>query len=119
MKFGIKRFWQLILVIALPVIIYNTKSDYYKNKVDFYESDLNGVVTQIKQTRGTKVYLNESEFFYLDQLQDKSLKVGDSINKKGSELNVFEKRNQDEYRFINKITVVKPESSYFKFFFGL
>tara|TARA_R110000868_G_C10542890_1_gene735128 strand:- start:62 stop:421 length:360 start_codon:yes stop_codon:yes gene_type:complete len=119
MKFGIKRIWQLILVIAFPVIIYNTKTDYYKKKVDFYESDLNGVVTQIKQTRGTKVYLNESEYFYLEQLQDKSLKVGDSINKKGSELNVFEKNNKDEYNYKNKITVIKPESSYFKFFFGL
>ena len=119
MKLSIKRIWQLIILISLPIIIYNTKSSYYQNKVDFYEKNINGAVTKIKQTLGTKIYYNETDFFYLEQLENKSLKVGDSINKKmDSDLTVFEKNESGQYIYLTKIKVMKPKSSYFKFFFG-
>ncbi|WP_190311295.1 hypothetical protein [Psychroflexus gondwanensis] len=119
MKIKTKTIFQILLVLALPVVIYFTKTDYYKNTVDFYKNDVNGIILKIKESRGTKVYYNESEFFYLDQLKDKSIKVGDSISKRGSDLLVFEKNSNGQYEFLKKINVIKPKDSYLKFFYGL
>lgn len=120
MKVRIKRIWKILLVIiALPIIIYFTKVDYDKKTIDFYEKDVNGIISKIKRTRGTKVYYNSSDFFYLEQLKDKTIKVGDSISKKGSDLLVFDKNSSGQYSFRNEIKVIKPKDSYFKFFYGL
>lgn len=120
MKFSFKRVWQILLVLILFTLIYNSKSEHYKNKVDFYNKNIDGIITKIKRTRGTKVYYAESDFFYLEQLEDKLLKVGDSISKKtNSELAVYEKIENEHYIYLTKIKVMKPQSSYFKFFFGL
>lgn len=119
MKFSIKRTWQIIILIILLTLIYNSKTDYYKNKVNFYNKSVNGIITKIKTTRGTKVYYNESDFFYLEQLENNSLKVGDSINKEENDLYVYEKNENGQYVYLTKVKVLKPKSSYFKFFFGI
>ena len=87
--------------------------------MDFYKKNVDAIILKIEEGRGTKVYYNESEFFYLDQLKEESIKAGDSISKRGSDLLVFDKNTMGQYHFLNKIEVTKPEDSYFKFFYGL
>lgn len=100
-------------------MVYNSKADFYEKKVEFYDKDVRGVITEINETRGTKVYLENSYFFYLDQLRPKSLKVGDSIDKTETIISVYERNSTDKYEYLNKVKVLKPEDNYFEFFFGL
>ncbi|WP_108424998.1 hypothetical protein [Flagellimonas amoyensis] len=116
----IKKIWGIIIVLVAFTLIYNSKSSYYENKVAFYNNNVNGIIVDIKAARGTKVYYGESDFFYLEQLEEKEIKVGDSIVKKvDSELTVYRKNKSGQFIYLTKIKVLRPKSSYFKFFFGL
>ena len=87
--------------------------------MDFYSKNLNGIVTEIKDGRGTKVYLKDYDFFYLEQLDNELLKVGDSISKKNSDLFVFEKNKNNGFSYLTTIKVKKPKDNYYEFFFGI
>ncbi|PWH81829.1 hypothetical protein DIS18_14225 [Algibacter marinivivus] len=116
----IKKVWGIVIVLIALTLIYNSKSSYYENKVVFYNDNVNGIITDIKTTRGTKVHYGKSDFFYLEQLEKKEIKVGDSILKKAdSDLNVYRKNESGQFIYLTKIKVLKPKNSYFKFFFGL
>jgi len=116
----IKKVWGIVIVLIAFTLIYNSKSSYYENKVSFYNNEVTGVITHINTTRGTKVFYGESDYFYLDQLEEKNIKVGDSIIKKvDSDLNVYRKNESGKFNYLTKIKVLKPKGSYFKFFFGL
>ena len=116
----IKKVWGIVIVLIAFTFIYNSKSSYYENKVAFYNGNVNGIIAEIKTTRGTKVHYGESDFFYLEQLEEKEIKIGDSIIKRdNSELTVYRKNESGQFIYLNKIKVLKPKSSYFKFFFGL
>jgi hypothetical protein len=116
----IKKVWGIVIVLVAFTLIYNSKSSYYENKVDFYNNNINGIISDIKTTRGTKVRYGKSDFFYLEQLEKKEIKAGDSIVKKAdSELTVYRKNERGQFIYLTKIKVLKPKSSYFKFFFGL
>ncbi|MFD2517730.1 hypothetical protein [Salinimicrobium flavum] len=114
-----KKIFPILILLLAGFLIYNSKRSYYKNKTDFYEKNLNGIINQIKEGRGTKVYINESDFFYLEQLENKSLKVGDSISKKNSDLFVFEKNKNNGFSYLTTINVKKPKDNYYEFFFGI
>lgn len=110
----------VIAIIILFTLIYNSKTSDYKNEVAFFNQNITGVITKIKQTRGTKVYYDKSNFFYLSQLQNRTVKIGDSISKiANSDLAVYKKNENGKFILQTKIKVLKPEDSYFEYFFGL
>ena len=119
MKLKLKNVWTITIVLIVFVLIFTSKIDYYKNDLKFYNNDIRGVITKIVETRGTKIYYSESDFFYLSQLNGK-LVVGDSISKKSqSDLKIFKNNKNDEYLLQDTIKVKKPSSNYFEYFFGI
>ena len=119
MKLGIRKVWPIIIMLILLFLIYNTKKEYYKNQIEFFDKNLNGIILNIEEGRGTKVFLEQADFFYLEQIKDKSIKVGDSISKIETELSIYRKNDTGKFVFLKKETVLKPKNSYFEFFFGL
>ncbi|MFL1897264.1 hypothetical protein ACJRPK_16290 [Aquimarina sp. 2-A2] len=119
MKFGIKRVWKIIIILIFFALIYNSKKEYYSNKVKFFDKKMGGVILDIKEGRGTKVYYAKEDFFYLEQLESKSIMIGDSLIKNGTELSVYRKNGGEKFMFLKKESIIKPNDSYFKFFFGL
>ena len=100
----IKKVWGIVIVLIAFTLIYNSKSSYYENKVSFYNNEVTGVITHINTTRGTKVFYGESDYFYLDQLEEKNIKVGDSIIKKvDSDLNVYRKNESGKFNYLTNI----------------
>jgi len=81
----------IFLAIALFIIIYNSKRSYYNKKVDFYNENINGVIIKIKETRGTKVYYGENEYFFLEAYKGVQLKEGDSISKSNQDIKIYRK----------------------------
>ena len=114
-----KRILLILIILSVGVLIYTSKMSYYQNKVNFFEKNINGVVSKISEGRGTKVYYSESDFFYLEQCQVNSIKVGDSLSKSRSVIKVFRKTESENFGIIEEEKVLKPKNSYFNFFFGL
>lgn len=113
-----KRILPVLLIIVACVLIYTSKMSYYQNKVAFFEKDISGIVSKISEGRGTKVYYQESDFFYLEQCKVNSINIGDSLSKRRSSLKVFRKTGFDNFILFEEGKVLKPKSSYFNFFFG-
>ena len=61
----------------------------------FYKEYISGEILKIERTRGTKVYYTESDFFYLDTYKGVVLKQGNTFQKNGPELIIFEKDKND------------------------
>lgn len=113
-----------ILTISIGVIIvftfiYNSKTEFYNKKVEFYDKNITSLVTEIKETRGTKVYLKNGDYFYISSIDYKDLKVNDKLKKLNNEIFVYRKDKQGEYQIIHNGKAIKPQETYFRFFFGL
>ncbi len=107
-----------IAFLILFVFIYNSKTDYYNKDKEFFENNVHGVICNIKKTRGTKIYYNTTDFFYLSILKSKDIKIHDSIYKKQkSDLNLFRKDKDGKYFFLKKIEIKAPKDNYFEYFF--
>jgi hypothetical protein len=77
-----KKVLTIIIVFIFCFQIFNSKREYYEVDMHFYKNDINGVITKIKEGRGIKIYYNDSDFFYLSQLESKSLSEDIANNKK-------------------------------------
>lgn len=114
----------LLIVLILLIFgfnIYNSKREYYKEQVEFYNKNFSGVVKDICEGRGTKIYYSSNEYFYTffceDEYKlDENVKVGDIVIKEFETLEIC--RNKRDNVIISS-NVMKPEKSYFEFFFGL
>lgn len=105
-------------------VTYNTKKQFYQEHKDFYKNDLNGVVVKIIETRGTKVYYDSIDFFYTDFCTDEyiveeSIKVGDIFKKKGEIIEFYREDNYGKIFVVINCKVIKPNDSYFLYFFDL
>jgi hypothetical protein len=97
-----------------------SKIESYKKGVDFYEDEINAIISKIKRTRGTKVHYGDKEdYFYLEDYKGVLLKEGDSISKVNQVIKVYRKDiNGGEFKYIGKGSALKPKSSYFMYFFN-
>ena len=109
----LKNIWRGILLITLLFLIFFSKWYEYKNDVEFYKKNINSTILKIKTNRGTKVYYNSEDFFYLDTYKGDKLEVGDSISKKNEKIEIFTNGTLNGYGQIKK-----PKENYFIYFFG-
>lgn len=117
MRKRIAFIWRIILILIFLTLVYNSKRDYYDNHIDFFEKSCSGQIVDIKTGRGTKVFYNKNDFFYLESYKGVALEKGDSFQKLGSELTVFEKSKSRKIIFKGSGMIIMPEENYFKFFF--
>ena len=109
--------WRILIILIFLIFVYNSKRSDYENDIAFFEKDCTGEIVKIKTTRGTKVYFTNKDFFYLNTYKGVKLNKGDSFQKLGTEVTVFEKSKSGKIIFKGSGLIVKPEESYFKFFF--
>jgi hypothetical protein len=109
----LKIIWRGILLITLLCLIFFSKWSDYKNNVEFYKKEANISIKKIVETRGTKVYYNSEDFFYLETYKGDKLEVGDSISKKNEKIEIFTNGTLTGYGQIKK-----PKENYFLYFFG-
>jgi len=94
-----KRAFQILIIpvviIVFSFVVYNSKRDYYEADKDFYyNAYFNSEVAKIVDGRGTKIYYNDSDFFYTDALKDnleveQLIEIGDIVIKQDSVLEIF------------------------------
>jgi len=111
-----KKIISICLVCILLVVVYNSKRDYYDNHLYFYDNSFKGEVTFIEEARGTKIFIEDKLFFYSSFYTGPVIKVHDYVVKNGNSLRVFRKVANNEEIILEGIAL-KPESSYFKYFF--
>lgn len=119
-----KKIASALIIIVIFLIfgfnVYNSKKEYYEKHVGFYNKNFSGEVKKITEGRGTIIYYNSNEYFYTffceDEYKiDEYIKVGDIVVKKTGTLEVC-RNNTDNIIITSK--VIKPEKSYFKYFFS-
>jgi hypothetical protein len=106
--------------ILLFLSVYISKRESYNKWVDFYEDEINAIISKIKRTRGTKVHYGDKEdYFYLENYKGVPLIEGDSISKVNQVIEVYRKEiNGGEFKYIGKGVPLKPKSSYNAYFFN-
>ncbi|WP_406685047.1 hypothetical protein N1F78_04800 [Seonamhaeicola sp. MEBiC1930] len=109
------------VVILLFFVIYSIKKSSYNKGVEFYENNFNAIIKSFeksKVTRGTKVFYSDDDvYFYLENYEGVSLKVGDSIIKSGQEIQVFRKANKvSGYELLGDGNPIKPLESFWDYF---
>ena len=108
-----RNIWTGIIVIAILCLIFFSKWYDYKNKIDFYDKNIDFSILKIKKNRGTKIYYSKENFFYLSTYKGVSLEVGDSISKKNEKIEVYSNGVLTGYG-----EIMKPKETYFEYFFG-
>ena len=86
----LKNIWRGIIIIGIFCLIFFSKWNDYKNNVEFYKKEANISIKKIVESRGTKVYYNSEDFFYLETYNGDKLEVGDSISKKNEKIEIVE-----------------------------
>ena len=119
MKIDFKKIWGVIIILLALTLIYNSKRSDYENDISFYKKYVSGEILKIKRTRGVKVFFTENDFFYLDTYKGVDLKAGNTFQKNGADLIVFEKDKKGKMIEKGKGIIIKPKDSYFKHFFGI
>ena len=109
----LKNIWRGIIIIGIFCLIFFSKWYDYKNDVEFYKKNVDSTILDIRTNRGTKVYYNSEDFFYLDTYLGDKLEVGDSISKKNEKIEIFTNGTLTGYGQIKK-----PKENYFIYFFG-
>lgn len=104
--FGIAGYW-----------IYNSKRSDYKNDLFFFNTNINAHILRIVESRGTKVYYSEENFFYLESYRGVDIMEGDSIAKEDQEIKIYRKNKNSNFYLVGKGYPVKPPDSYFEYFF--
>lgn len=123
-----KRSFQIltisVVIVIFSFVVYNSKRDYYAADKDFYyNAYFNSEVAKIVDGRGTKIYYNDSDFFYTDALKDnleveQLIEIGDIVKKQDSVLEIFRRDKNGDIQKIFTGKIEKPESSYFSYFFN-
>ena len=114
-----KKILPVALFSVLIFVIYNSKTEDYKEKKEFYNSNFSSEIIKIETTRGTKIQCKDGNYFYESDYEGVKLMEGDIIRKNNESIIVLRKNPQDEYTEIGTGKSIKPESSYFNYFFGL
>lgn len=117
----IKKIWRIIIVLIFVIAIYASKTDYYESKKEFYKRSFSSEIEKVIESRGTKVYykyFDRESYFYLDDYEGVELKVGDIIRKTDDKISIMRKDKNGKYIEVGKGKSLKPEESYFQFFFN-
>ncbi len=112
----------LILFSIFLFFVYNSGTEYYEKSIEFSRKNFSGEITKIVETRGTKVYYKDYDienYFYLGDYSGVELLVGDVLRKRGDEITVMRKGNNNELFEVGKGKSLKPEKSYFTYFTGI
>ncbi len=110
----------IVIIIIFGFNIYNSKSEYYKKHIEFYNKKFSSEVNKIVEGRGTKIYYNTNDYFYTffcekEYKMDEIIKFGDILVKKKDTLEVC--RNSIN-NIIFSTKVIKPKKTYFEYFFN-
>lgn len=113
----------LTIISIFALFTYNSKRIDYNTNIEFYKSDFNGKIAQIIEGRGTKIYYNPKDYFYTDFCEnaidiEKIIRVGDVVKKKDSIIKFYRVDNDFNNTEIFSSKVIKPEDTYFSYFFN-
>lgn len=117
----IKKIWRIIIFLIFLILIYTSKTDYYESKKEFYKRSFSSEIEKMIGSRGTRVYykyFGKESYFYLHQYEGIELKVADVIRKNEDVITIMRKDKNGEYAEVGKGKSLKPEESYFQFFFN-
>jgi len=102
-----------VLLGLFLVLVFSSKYSDYRQRVKFHNENISKKIVRIKEGRGTKVYFDDENYFFLDSYKGPPLAIGDFVIKDGTKISVF--RGSDNSSFSG--ILVPPPETYFEFFF--
>lgn len=109
----------IIVFLFFCFMVYNSKTEDYKERIKFRKSTFSGEIIKITEGRGTKIYYDNDKYFYESNCETLEIKVGDIVRKTYDEITVNRKNSNGEYVEVGKEIIKEPSKSYFNYFFGI